>query len=98
MSSFKSSKTKKNDYNHTLDIESNSASKKSEALCLDFATFEETMLTEVVVDYLLDYLDQIKISVNNFKDNCQVFREIYPQIYRVKKSLISKYVKCLNEV
>ena len=59
-----------------------------------FTTLDDMMITEVLVDHLLNELDQIKDSIKTYKSKCRLFEGTYRQIYRGKKALISKYIKC----
>ena len=57
----------------------------------DFTQLEEKIITQVITDHLIDDLRQQKIAIEYYNGSCQMFREMYSQLYREKKDLIYKY-------
>ena len=58
---------------------------------------EEALLTEVMVDQLINDLIELKVSIATFKASCQTSKAAYQQMYIEKKDMITKYSSSRKE-
>ena len=65
---------------------------------INFADIEDLMITEVVLDFYLDELANLKRTINTFR-LCfyESKNDTNLDFYRCFKPLISKYMKCFNQ-
>ena len=68
-----------------------------DALGIEMIKFEETILSKVIVEQLINDLSKLKSSIQSSKGTCrQILTEICPQMYLQKKELISMHLNCLD--
>ena len=64
----------------------------------DLIRFEDAILADVIVDHLISELNTLKDSISISKNsNGLLAKEFYPQMYQLKKELISKHINAMNE-
>ena len=68
-----------------------------DALGIEMVKFEETILSKVIVEQLINDLSKLKSSIQSYKGTCrQILTEICPQMYLQKKELISMHLNYLD--